>query len=158
MRDSLRPLPSGLKLRPGLQHDRPFMIQIYGASWRPLRARPALVHQRRLQSADVPWSTEAPNSARGPPCWETLGQHRAPETALQVPVSRLWRRPVTTRGRWMARDTRRRRGAGREQSRNAQGLGTGHHARFPSVPSFSWAAPTPLAGPVSVSTLFPVQG
>lgn len=133
-----QPLLPHLKLRPSLQHDRPIMITANGASWRPLPARLALARRRRARSADVPGSTEAPTLLRARPA----GGHRA-NTGPQ-------RRPCHDCGASLcpqAGDCADRQGHPGHQNPIAQGgLGAGHHARFPSVLCFSWAAP-PLTPP-----------
>lgn len=151
--------PSHERLRPDLQHDRPHHDPGIRSLLESLPSPPGQSWcAEKTRNADVPGPTEAPALPRARPAgvngWG-WGGHRA-NTGFQRPTARsgpaavappcahTWA-PVRT-----ARDTQ----APRAQSpKAALGLGT-----TPAFLPLMGRPTTPLAWPVSVSTLFPAQG
>lgn len=110
-----------------------------GASWRPLPARLDLVRGggRRARTCPGP---RRPLHSSGPALPGDIGPTLGPRGGLARSSPATVAPPCAHRraSARTARDT---------QAPRAQGrLGAGHHARFPSVPCFSWAAP-PLIPP-----------
>lgn len=99
-----------------------------------------------------------PYAAPGPPCRGTSGQHWASEAALHVPAPRLWRLPVPIGGRLCGPP-----GTPRPPEPNRPRRPWGWAPRQVSFCALLFLGcptphPTPLAWPVSISTLFPAQG